>query len=142
MSSDPPISPIIFYPATKDVAAAVMGPTGPHDEMKHDLVAPKDQSRGVVSSLTRIKSQSRTHSRTGSGSSLESKHRRDVLFDDRLQLPEKANWLRAASPMMHSEREPDEYRYSTRDSEPTKTWSGQWNQDDMQYVIQKLRALK
>ena len=141
VGTDSPISPITF-----GLSQVPLSTRPQSDEMKRKRGVPKDQSRGVVSSaaspLTRVKSQRRTHSRSGSISSRESKPRLDVLSDEHVQLPEKANWLRAASPIAYPEQDPDEHGYLIRDSDPTKTWSGQWNQNDMQYVIRSLRTLK
>ncbi|KAF8232138.1 hypothetical protein L208DRAFT_1377816 [Tricholoma matsutake] len=142
-SPDSPISPITFCPSIE--TSPVMGPDSPqYDDLKHKQGVPMDQSRDAVPSLpsspTLVNSSSHTRSRVDSGSSVESKAQRHTLYDEQVQLPEISNWLGAPSPM-HQVSGP-EYMHSRRDSHPTQAWSGEWNQDDMQYVINRLRTLK
>jgi hypothetical protein len=134
-SYDSPISPITFEPSTP----TVMGPVQlPSNTMKHKRGIPHDQSRGAVTSIASSLSRARTLSRTDDRSSFEAKARGDIPFED--LLPEKANWLNDPPPVVH--QSPSEPKPSKRNYESTKTRSGQWNQDDMQYVMKRLRSLK
>ena len=141
LGSDSPISPIVFEHSTAG-DAPVMGPVDPPSVvMKHNEGLPMDQSRGIVSSLTSltgIKSKTRLHGPRP----METKAPRYAPFDN---LPERSNWLRVASPVPPEDPELGGHRHSSnsmREREPARTNSGQWNQDDMQYVIQRLRTLK
>jgi hypothetical protein len=141
MSSDSPVSPITFENSTAGDAPA-MRPEDPlSDVMKHKEGVPKDQSRGIVSSftsLTGVKSKTRLYGPRP----METKAPRDAPFES---LPERSNWLSIASPIPIDDPHLGGHRHSSnfsRDRESARTHSGQWNQDDMQYVIKRLRTLK
>ncbi|KAG5641012.1 hypothetical protein DXG03_006380 [Asterophora parasitica] len=149
-SSYSPISPITFKPPTPVAVAPSrrfstlnLGSTAKVKPDEVTLSSPHPQT-----TLNRSRSLSLAPPRIGrlaqlanAHSAAESRPHTPTEDVDETRLPVRANWLE--SPIQEEEAKARSFMDAHPEyADEYKSWSGQWNQDDMQHVIKMLRSLK
>lgn len=148
-STDSPISPITFQPPTPIAGPANKASSPPWAAQLSGRTSPevrRSSRRTSKISLARARSQTYVSSQFAQRAEARSRAQTPMLLDTQDYvhgLPVRANWLDAASPAARDGGE--DVTVSPADTDvdrEPRTWSGQWNQGDMQQVIKRLRDLR